>query len=813
MILEGLSFENGNLWWLLLLPLAIIPCVMAYEAFRRRVERAHSGRTLLRQMVVRSSGGRRIARYALVFVALELLAVAAQGPKYGLKEVMIRGASVDMAFVLDASRSMKVADIPPDRITAATVEIARLLDMTKGDRVTLVPFAGMAFIQTPLTLDHEVLKEYLRDLRVSDIPVPGTAIGRALALARQALGVGQTGRHANKAVVLFTDGENFEGDPLKVASELGERGVRIFAVGVGTPAGQPLPLLDEAGQVVGTAREKDGVTPVVSKLNEDLLKDMANRTGGKYFSLSGAADVASAIAAEIGAMEKAEYQSEVERLKEDRFQYPLGLALVLLVVAFLLLPGPSRRLGLTLLLLCLITRPLAAKGIFEKDHPLVAEALALLDEGKAGEAAKALEDLSQELGQRPDFFYDLALARDRQGETAQALEAIDKAISALDGAREVRPDWPSKARLLHAKGTILMHKAASEADAQAARQTWRQAVDALAEALVLDPEAEDTRMNLELAAGPAYPPCSKLDDKYEPNDRPEEAKFLEPDPNTLKVRADLLLCPDQEDYFKLPLRQGETLLAAVEAKGQGAPKPADVDLSALGPDGVSVRAGPSKQVRQRAMEAETVYLRVTGPKQDDGVPYVLDAQVIPQCPVGDDGMEPNDSREGAKPLPDGDHSLRVCPGNDDWFTYTEKQGTQKQVVLFVPEGEGEVELEVWSADGAPLDIAREGGTRVANLPKAQQDAAFTIRVFGGGQDSFYQLSVRDAQGQQQQDQQQQQNQQQDQQQKQQQDQQQQQGSQTMRELLEEIDKNEENLEAKEALRASPYREWVPEKDW
>ncbi len=311
--LDAIRWGNPQLWWVLLVPLALVPAWFGYERFRGRVERSLSGAGLLPSMVERASFGRRVATMACVLAGLELLGVGMMRPKYGLREVKVRGAGVDTVIVLDASRSMKAADVAPDRLTASTVEIARLLDGMRGNRVALVPFAGIAFVQSPLTVDHEVIKEYLRDLRVTDLPVPGTAIGRALKVAQQALGLAPGARKGStqKAIILFTDGENFEGDPDKVAEELGPQGVRIYAVGVGTPAGQPIPVFDENGTAVGTAREKDGVTPLMSKLNEDLLKNLANKTGGRYLALSGTSDVAATLEAELGALEKAEYQSEV----------------------------------------------------------------------------------------------------------------------------------------------------------------------------------------------------------------------------------------------------------------------------------------------------------------------------------------------------------------------------------------------------------------------------------------------------------------------------------------------------------------------
>ena len=849
--LDAIRWGNPQLWWVLLVPLALVPAWFAYERFRGRVERSLSGAGLLPSMVERASFGRRLATMACVLAGLELLGVGMMRPKYGLREVKVHGAGVDTVIVLDASRSMKAADVAPDRLTASTVEIARLLDGMRGNRVALVPFAGIAFIQSPLTVDHEVIKEYLRDLRVTDLPVPGTAIGRALKVAQQALGLTPGARKGStqKAVILFTDGENFEGDPDKVAAELGPLGVRIYAVGVGTPAGQPIPVFDENGSPVGTAREKDGVTPLMSKLNEDLLKNLANKTGGRYVALSGASDVAATLDAELGALEKAEYQSEVEKALEDRFQYPVAAGLALLVLPFLWLGGGRGRRARTAatvaLLLVAMASPARARDFFDRDHGGVTDALDLLAKGQAGDAAKALSDLAGELPGRPDLLYDVALAREKAGLIPEAIEAIDQATAALAGAHESRPDWPTAARLLHAKGTLLMRKARTETDAKKepreVRLTWRQAVDALSQSLLADPNAEDSRRNLEMAAMAAYPPCSKLDDAYEPNNSTDEAKFLTPDPNSGEAKADLVLCPDDVDVFKLPLRPGETLFASVlepakdgaqaggppggQAQGGEAPKPARVDVTLLDAAGAALK-GPGKQEQHRARDEEAVYLKITGPKEEDGIPYTLDARAVPPCPQGDDSMEPNDSREGAKPLPDGDHGLRVCPGNEDWFAYTEKQGTRKQVVLQVPTGEGPLEMEAWSADGAPVDVkgsaSAEGQAQVAMLPKAEQDAPFVIRVFGAGSQGFYQLSVKDADGgdknqdgkdkdpknQDQKDQEKK-----DQQKQKEQAQKPQQGSQTMRELLDAIDRNDENLEAKEAQRASPYREYVPEKDW
>jgi len=832
--LAEIHWGRGEYWWVLLVPLLVGGVLHAWAwVFRRRVSRSFPGRRLVPAMVQGRSTWRRVVNATLIVLGLELLAVAWLRPRYGLREVTIRGVGVDIAVVLDASRSMKAADVAPDRLTAAGIEIARILDGMRGNRVALVPFAGLAFVQTPLTLDYEVVKEYLAALKVTDLPVPGTALGRALRVAATALGVesGPAKRgSAQKVILVFTDGENHEGEPEKVAEELAGRGVRVFTVGVGTPAGQPVPILDEQGQVVGTAREKDGVTPVLSKLNEELLKTIAAKTGGRYYSLTSVGGVADDVLKDLAAVEKSEYQTRVEQLLEDRFQYPLAAGIALLMLAFLLIGGTSRRARAATAMVALVlfaAPPAQARGFFERAHPGVEEALALIRDGQAGDAAKALKELADQMPGRADLLYDLALAQDAAGQHPEAASTLDQALAALAQAKEAHPDWPTRPRLLHAKGTILMHQAREMEEqkkpAREVRGVWRQAVEALAEALVQDPDAEDTRRNLELCAMAAFPPCSKLDDAHEPNETPREAPFLTPDPNTLTVHEDLMLCPDNLDYFRLPVRPAETLIARVlepsgessgGAAGPAADRPAAVDLTLLDSSEREL-AATGKQARFTARDATDLIFKVSGPKQEDGIPYVLDVRIIPACPTGDDALEDNDTREAARAVEDGDHSLRICPGDDDWFHYTEKQGTQKEVAIEVPASEGPLELEVFSADGAPMDVTRtaadQGGVVLsARLPKAEQEAPFLIRVFGGGNQGFYNLAIRDPRGgganQPKQDQPQNQSQNQN------QPERSAQGR-TMRDQLEAIDRNEENLEAKEAERQFPTREYVPEKDW
>lgn len=796
-----IRFEYGHLWWLVLVPVAALGMLHAWNfAFRRGVLRSFSGQSLVWKMVERRSLWRRGTAAVLMLLGLELMVIAGLRPRYGLKEVTVSGRGIDVAVVLDASKSMKATDIAPDRLTAATIEIGRILDAMPTNRVALVPFAGLAFIQTPLTLDHEVVKEYMASLKVTDIPVPGTAIGRALRVAAEALGVDRVvpGGSTRKVILLFTDGENHEGEPEKVAEELASKGVKVYTIGVGTPSGQPVPVLNADGEVVGVAREKDGVTPVLSKLNEDLLRNIASKTGGKYFALTSLGSVAADLVKEIESIEKAEYRARVERLLEDRFQYPLAAGIALVVIAFLCLGGSIR--GAIVAIVLFLAFPVRAQGLFEIAHGKVKEATELLQAGKAEEAAKMLEEVLTEMPERPDLLYNLALAKGASGQFDEAVKLLDKALGKMGGWKY----GPSRARVLHAKGTFLMQQAKKMGEekkpAREVRAVWRQAVEALAEAAILEPEAQDTLRNLEIAVMAAYPACSKMDDAQEPNDSAGEAKFLMPNPQDLSIHEELVLCPDNEDWFRLPLRQGETLVLRAVEKDDGE-RAARVEMRLLD-RGEREIAPPGVQVFYKAAEQTDVLLKVTGPKDEDGILYVLDGRLVPACPTGDDAFEDNDTKETRRKIEDGEYFLRACPWDEDWFEYVEKQGTKKDIVLLVQKGEGPLTLEVQHADGAAVDVQKsetEGGTMFrASLPKAEQEAPFYVRVFGGKNEGFYVLKIEDSRGGQEQ---------------QQQSKQEQKGGQSIREQLEAIDRNEENLEAREALSRFPVREYQPEKDW
>lgn len=302
---------------------------------------------------------RYVGRAVLVVSAAALLVLALMRPQLGMRETEVKNRGIDIAIAIDASKSMRVSDVLPDRLAAAKLEINRMLGNLTGGRVTLVPFAGLAFIQTPLTSDFQVVSNYLADLRVEDMPRGGTAIGFAVHEALRALlpadalegtpaevaggaqkkkedtkgdkGVEVFEGSKHKAIILFTDGEDHETQPKEAAALCKKLGVTLFTVGVGTPQGRPVPMLNDKGEDMGGGLTGPDGKKLFSELNEVLLQDMAEMTGGDYFHLS-ARGLGNGLLSSMDRLEKKEFEATFKQLGADRYQWVLIPAILLLLL-------------------------------------------------------------------------------------------------------------------------------------------------------------------------------------------------------------------------------------------------------------------------------------------------------------------------------------------------------------------------------------------------------------------------------------------------------------------------------------------------
>lgn len=299
---------------------------------RRRAIEALGHMPTLRRMAAGVSAPKRITRQALLLVAWTLATFALARPQFGLRSELRPTKGIDLVVALDVSRSMLAQDIQPNRLIKAKVELRSLLERLKGDRVGIVAFAGTAFTQCPLTSDYAAAQMFLDAIGPDTIPVPGTDLGAAIDLGVRVL---TEGGNASRVLILLTDGEDNEGRGLAAAKAAAEKGVRIYAVGVGAPAGEPIPLLDEEGHPKGYQKDAAGQI-VLSRLDEDDLRQIARATNGKYFPSVGSEIGIDRVYDEVAGLEKKEFDARVVTVYDERFPYALFPAFALLCAEFLL---------------------------------------------------------------------------------------------------------------------------------------------------------------------------------------------------------------------------------------------------------------------------------------------------------------------------------------------------------------------------------------------------------------------------------------------------------------------------------------------
>lgn len=322
-------FANPQYLWLLwLLPLLAALFWAAARKRRKRLER-FGHLDVLRELMPDVSTGRVKLKFILFCTALALLILAAARPQLGSKLREEKSQGVEMMLVVDVSNSMLAEDFEPNRLERTKYAINKLFDGLQQDRVGLIVFAGEPKVQLPITSDYRMAKAFARRIDTSLADVQGTAVGKALEQALLSFS-GETAESHSRVIILITDGENHEDDALEVARQAAEAGIRIYTIGIGTPEGAPI-------QINGEFIKDEKGDMVVSKLDEKLLQQIAEITGGAYVRSTKQSIGLDEIVRSINDMEQTEFSTV--RFEEFNEQYPylLAVALVLLLVEFVLL--------------------------------------------------------------------------------------------------------------------------------------------------------------------------------------------------------------------------------------------------------------------------------------------------------------------------------------------------------------------------------------------------------------------------------------------------------------------------------------------
>lgn len=312
------------LFLLLLIPVFFIVFALVLKLRQRRIRR-FGDEQLVKQLMPSYAKGKAWVRLSLFSVGFFFFVIGLSRPQIGakLKEHETKGAEIMIA--LDVSNSMLAEDYSPNRLERAKLAISRLVDKLRDDRIGLIVFAGNSFVQLPITTDYVSAKMFLNSISTESVPVQGTAIGEAINTAMRSFSAQS---EKSRAIIIITDGENHEDDPVATAEQAAEMGVRVFAIGVGSPEGKPIPMDGEL------LKDKDG-NIVVTRLDEKVLQEVAQAGNGVYVRAGNSEFGLNPIIDDIRRMEDEKYSSIVFEEYDEQFMYFLAIALFFLVLEML----------------------------------------------------------------------------------------------------------------------------------------------------------------------------------------------------------------------------------------------------------------------------------------------------------------------------------------------------------------------------------------------------------------------------------------------------------------------------------------------
>ncbi len=317
--------ESKYLFLLLLIPVFIIIQTVVLRFRRKRLEK-FGDEALVKELMPSYSRAKVWLRLSFFLLAFFFFTLGISRPQMGaiLKEHKTRGAEV--MIVLDVSNSMLAEDYSPNRLERAKLAISRMVDKLRDDRIGLVVFAGNSFVQLPITTDYVSAKMFLSSISTQSVPIQGTAIGEAIGTALRSFSA-QSDK--SRAIIVITDGENHEDDPVAAASQAAELGVRVFTIGIGSPEGKMIPFEGDY------LRDKEG-NPVVTRLDESVLQEVASAGKGLYVRAGNSEFGLNPIIEEIAGMDDEEYDSVVFEEYDELYMYFFAMALFFLVLEMLI---------------------------------------------------------------------------------------------------------------------------------------------------------------------------------------------------------------------------------------------------------------------------------------------------------------------------------------------------------------------------------------------------------------------------------------------------------------------------------------------
>ncbi|MFI5135329.1 MAG: VWA domain-containing protein [Chitinophagales bacterium] len=304
---------------------AAIPFVLLFIWFlfwRRKSIRKFGNSSLVLQLIPDFSRGKPVLKFFLLLFAYSFIVLGFANPQIGTKTEKVKRQGIDVMIAIDVSNSMLSEDVKPSRLDRAKNFISNFIDDLSDDRLGMIVFAGKAYLQMPLTTDYSAARLYLRTINTNMVPTQGTNLAEAIQLADDNFVKGDT---THKALIIITDGEDNEGGVDDAVADAVKHGVKIFTIGVGSENGSPIPMGNDF------KRDEDG-NIVLSKLNTEMLKDIANKGGGKSFLLGSGNEEVTAILKDLRGISTKQLDETIFTDFEDQFQWCLAIAAVLLLI-------------------------------------------------------------------------------------------------------------------------------------------------------------------------------------------------------------------------------------------------------------------------------------------------------------------------------------------------------------------------------------------------------------------------------------------------------------------------------------------------
>ena len=324
--------QSQYLLLILLIPVFFLLQSLVFR-FRTRRIRKFGDEQLVRQLMPSYSRTRTWVRLVLFSIGFFFFAIGLSRPQIGAKLTEHETKGAEIMIVLDVSNSMLAEDYSPNRLERAKLAISRLVDKLRDDRIGLIVFAGNSFVQLPITTDYVSAKMFLGSISTDSVPIQGTAIGDAINTAIRSFSAQS---EKSRAIIIITDGENHEDDPVAAAAQAAEMGIRVITIGVGSPEGKPIPMDGEL------LKDKDG-NIVVTRLDESILQEVAKAGKGVYVRAGNSEFGLNPVIDDIRKMEDEKYNSIVFEEYDEQFMYFLAMALFFFIIEMLIGDRRSKR--------------------------------------------------------------------------------------------------------------------------------------------------------------------------------------------------------------------------------------------------------------------------------------------------------------------------------------------------------------------------------------------------------------------------------------------------------------------------------------